>query len=141
MKKILVLLAAAMLVFACGGSSDKKGQTVEEKAAEYFNKMMKAREADDWDKMEAIGTESTEWYLSLSEDDRMKADKAYDEARNKYYSSDMGDGEYEYDEYDYDEYEYGDYDDYDYEDYDEYDYDDYDYDDYDDYDYDYDEEW
>ena len=138
MKKILVLLAAAMLIVACGGSG-KKAQTVEEKAADYTMKMLNAQtEAE----AEAIEEEAMAWFETLSEEDQIKAFKAIEKARDEFYSSDKGDGEYEYDEYDYDEYDYDDYEDYDYEDYDEYDYDDYDDYDYDDYDdYDYGEDW
>ena len=105
MKKILILLAATMLVFACGGNSGKKSekqtveettekQTVEETAVNYLKKLMKAQDADDFEVAQEIYAEMQEWYEGLSAADQKKADNAADK---------FVEGEYEEDEEYYEE--------------------------------------
>ena len=96
MKKILVLLAAAMLVFACGGSSDKKGktveenaQTVEEKAAEFATRICEAQLADDQDESLKIQDELESWMITLSETELANAEKAYFDTVDKWVSENI----------------------------------------------------
>ena len=104
MKKILILLAATMLLFACGGNSGKKSEkktvketveeTVEETAVNYLKKLMKAQDASDYQAAEKIFAEMQEWYEGLSAADQKKADNAADK---------FVEGEYEEDEEYYEE--------------------------------------
>ena len=89
MKKILVLLAAAMLVFACGGSSDKKGKTVEEKAAEFATRICEAQLAGDQDESLKIQDEMASWMLTLSETDIENAEKVYFDTVDKWVSENI----------------------------------------------------
>ena len=82
MKKILILLAATMLVFACGGS-DKK-ETVEQKAARYMKAYLEAEAAGDYEKAAEIKSEMKEWGSSLSEDELNKANAAADKAEEEW---------------------------------------------------------
>ena len=71
MKKILILLAATMLLFACGGNSGKKSEkktveeTVEETAVNYLKKLMKAQDAYDYQAAEKIFAEMQESAFSV----------------------------------------------------------------------------
>ena len=102
MKKILILLAATMLVFACGGNSGKKSekqtveettekQTVEETAVNYLKKLMQAQEAYDFQAEEKIYAEMQEWYEGLSAADKKKADNAADKFVEGEYAEDEED--------------------------------------------------
>ena len=63
-----------MLVFACGGS-DKK-ETVEQKAARYNERMLKALLNGDMDAVEEIQAEGDAWYNSLSDAEQEVVDEA-----------------------------------------------------------------
>ena len=109
MKKILILLAATMLLFACGGNSGKKSEnktvketveetveatvkeTVEETAVNYLKKLMKAQDADDFEVAQEIYAEMQEWYEGLSAADKKKADNAADKFVEGEYAEDEED--------------------------------------------------
>lgn len=78
MKKLFLILAATVVLFACGNGSKKKALTVEEQAVAYYEQMMNAD--GDWDKMEALMEEIGKWYDGLSEEDQEKADAAMEKA-------------------------------------------------------------
>ena len=78
MKKLFLILAATVVLFACGNGSKKKALTVEEQAVAYYEQMMNAD--GDWDKMEALMEEIEKWYDGLSEEDQEKADAAMEKA-------------------------------------------------------------
>ena len=78
MKKLFLILAATVVLFACGNGSKKKALTVEEQAVAYYEQMMNAD--GDWDKMEALMEEIGKWYDGLSEEDQEKADAAIEKA-------------------------------------------------------------
>jgi len=75
MKKIMIMIAAASLLVACGGNSEKKTEqkalTVEEQAVAYNEKYIAAVT-----EMERNLMEYEEWQQSLSEEDQMKAENA-----------------------------------------------------------------
>ena len=75
MKKIMILVAAAMFMVACGNSGEKQ-QTVEEKVCEYNEKILKALESGDEAALEKISEEGEAWMESLSEEDKEKAEAA-----------------------------------------------------------------
>ena len=76
MKKIMILVAAAMFMVACGNSGEKKQQTVEGKVVEYSEKMLKAMESGDEEAFEKISSEAGAWMESLSAEDQEKAEAA-----------------------------------------------------------------
>ena len=76
MKKIMILVAAAMFMVACGNSGEKKQQTVEEKVVEYNEKMLKVLESGDEAAFEKISSEGEAWMESLSAEDKEKAEAA-----------------------------------------------------------------
>lgn len=78
MKKLFLILAATVVLFACGNGSKKKALTVEEQAVAYYEQMMNAD--GDWDKMDALMEEIEKWYEGLSEEDQEKADAAMEKA-------------------------------------------------------------
>ncbi len=88
-----MILAAAALVMACGGNSDKKEDakkedakqteqtkelTVEEKAVDFNNRFLEAMEKGDEAAAEKIQAEGDAWFESLSEEDMQKAEAAQD---------------------------------------------------------------
>lgn len=75
MKKILSVLALAMLLVACGGEK-KKELTVEEQAKAYCEQAYEALQAGDMEKLMTIGEEVEKWYEGLSDEDKAKADAA-----------------------------------------------------------------
>lgn len=77
MKKLtLVLVAAVTLLFAgCAG--------VEDKSAGYAKDMIEAINEKDFDKADKVQKEYDEWYESLSEEDRAKAQAAMAEVAEK----------------------------------------------------------
>ena len=77
MKKILILLAAAMLVVACGNSGNKKS-TIEQTTEKYVKAQVEAYQAQDWDKLEEIQAEIQKWAETLTEEEREQVD-AYGE--------------------------------------------------------------
>lgn len=78
MKRLFLILAATLVLFACGNGSKKKALTVEEQAVAYYEQMMNAD--GDWDKMDALMEEIEKWYDSLSEEDQEKANAAMEKA-------------------------------------------------------------
>lgn len=81
MKKIIIAAIAFSMLVACGGNGNgnEKKVTVEDQAIEYSEKLLKAMEAGDFDKIEKLEAEMEKWYESLSEEDQEKADDAADE--------------------------------------------------------------
>ena len=94
MKKLFLILAATVVLFACGNGS-KKAMTVEEQAVAYYEQMMNAD--GDWDKMDALMEEIEKWYDGLSEEDQEKANAAMEKAMYADLEGDEED-EYEYEE-------------------------------------------
>jgi len=78
MKKLFLILAATVVLFACSNGSKKKALTVEEQAVAYYEQMMNAD--GDWDKMDALMEEIEKWYDGLSEEDQEKANAAMEKA-------------------------------------------------------------
>ena len=76
MKKILVLIAALSLLVACGGNSEKKAMTVEEKTVYYLDQLNEAEENGNMAAFEKYYVEMEEWYEGLSVEDQAKADAA-----------------------------------------------------------------
>ena len=84
MKKIMILVAAAMFMVACGGNGKQaeakktveEQQTVEEKVVEYNEKMLKVLESGDEAAFEKISLEGEAWMESLSAEDQEKAEAA-----------------------------------------------------------------
>lgn len=74
-----MILAAAMLVFACGGNSGKK-ETVEQKAARFATELCEAEAAGDYDEVQKIRKEMLKWAKGLSEEEVMEAEAAYMDA-------------------------------------------------------------
>lgn len=77
MKKIIIAAIAFTMLVACG--NNEKKLTVEDKAVEYNEKLLKAMENGDEIQMEKLQEEVKKWYESLSEKDQEKADKAGEE--------------------------------------------------------------
>lgn len=97
-----MILAAAMLVFACGGNSGKKGtaeqkEIVEQKAAKYATEIFEAELAGDYDKMDQLALELEKWAENLSEEEMAKAQAAFMTAVEKFEADHYGD---EYDDWD-----------------------------------------
>lgn len=100
MKKLFMILAASMLLFACGGNNKK----AEDPYTKHLDQALKALRAGDVEKADQIGEEYEEWVMSLDEAEMQKAfeaaekwvDKHGDEMEELYikYSSE-GDDEYE----------------------------------------------
>lgn len=80
MKKILAIMFAAALLVACGG---EKKQTVEELAKAKIEAVVLAAEAGDMEKVEKLMVEADEWYETLSEDDKAKADKVMEKYQDR----------------------------------------------------------
>lgn len=105
MKKLFLILAATVVLFACGNGSKKKALTVEEQAVAYYERMMNAD--GDWDKMDALMEEIEKWYEGLSEEDQEKADAAMEKAMYADFEGEEDDwySDEEEDEYEYEEVE------------------------------------
>lgn len=102
MKKILLFVAAAVLIVACGGSS------VEDKVVDYLQKIENASDVRDLKTAKKLYEEMSNWLQGLSIEDQQKAQKAAMEyMASKGYDYDF-DYDSDYDSYtDYDEdYEY-----------------------------------
>ena len=99
MKKFFVLMMVAAMSIACGGNNAEKKEgevklTVEQQVKDYLKQQEalakqaeKAWEADDEKKLmelekkaDKLMDEMEEWYESLSEEDKVKAEKAMAEA-------------------------------------------------------------
>lgn len=97
MKKLFLILAASVVLFACGGNSNKGGNsgtmTVEEKAKAYVQKMENA--SSETEAMNIMKNEMLPWYESLSVADQAKVDAVME--------GDYSDSDYYYDEECYDE--------------------------------------
>ena len=74
MKKILAIMFAAALLVACGGEK-KKELTVEEQAKAKVESVISAYEAGDEEKTYELLEAADEWYESLNEADKKKADE------------------------------------------------------------------
>ena len=73
MKRLFLILAATVVLFACGNGS-KKAMTVEEQAVAYYEQMMAAQ--GDWEKTESLMDEMEKWFDGLSKADQKKANDA-----------------------------------------------------------------
>lgn len=71
MKKIIIAAIAFTMLVACGGTN------VEDQAVEYNEKILKAVEAGDYEKVGELEAEMDKWYESLSEADQKKAAEAW----------------------------------------------------------------
>ncbi len=78
MKKILSILAMALLVVACG-SEEKKPLTVEEQAKAYAQRIYDLGSNNQTAEMNELVAEWSKWYSELSPEDKVKAAKATDE--------------------------------------------------------------
>jgi len=97
MKKIIIAAIAFTMLVACGGNGNEKQSNVEDKTAEcqekqlsvedqaveYYENLLKAVEAGDYEKAEELEAEMDKWYDSLSEDDLMKAAEAVEKWEEK----------------------------------------------------------
>lgn len=92
MKKIILLLSAAVFMIACGGRS------VEEKTIDYLNQIEAASNDYDYDAVEDITEEMFEWMAGLSEDEQLKVEKAMTEYHgfNEYATGEDGTDERDY---------------------------------------------
>ena len=127
MKKLFVILAASVVLFACGGNGNNnsnnaekgentektkkaKKQTVEEKAVSYAEQFIEALNAGDMAKAEKIMADMEAWGETLTPAEQMRADE---DGYEEYGDEDYGDyGDYDEEDYgDYDEEDYGDYED------------------------------
>lgn len=70
MKKVISLFVVGLFLMTAVSCS-----SVESKAESYINKIEKAREADDYQKVLEISAEMDKWYENLSEADKKKAEK------------------------------------------------------------------
>lgn len=78
MKKIMILLAAAVMMMACAGNE------VEKKAEQYVQQLLEALVNEDFATVMAVSVEVEEWQKTLSEEDQVKADEAGKAAAEKW---------------------------------------------------------
>lgn len=72
MKKLFAILAAALLVVACGGEQ-KKPATLEDQIVSHLDKIENALKSGDFDKVMAAAEAFDEWGTSLGEEQLMEA--------------------------------------------------------------------
>ena len=100
MKKLFAILAAALLVVACGGGNTKEEpKSIEDQALEHVAKIEKATKNGDYEELQAAQVAFEEWFKSLNDEQQNEAALALVEWME---SNNYG---YGYDE-DYEDYEW-----------------------------------
>lgn len=100
MKKLFLILAASMLLFACGGNNKK----AEDPYTKHLDQVLKALKAGDVEKADQIGEEYEEWVMSLDEAEMQKAIEAAQKWMEKH-GEEMEDLYVKYSSEEYDDYE------------------------------------
>ena len=81
MKKILSILAVAVLVVACGAKTDSK--SIEDTFVDYLVQINDAVASGDIVRAESLIAETEEWYGSLSAKEQQEAEQALDKNIDK----------------------------------------------------------
>lgn len=77
MKKLFAILAAALLVVACGGGNTKEEpKSIEDQLLEHKAKIEKAYENGDYEETQAAVEAFQKWYESLNEEEAQEAQEA-----------------------------------------------------------------
>ena len=77
MKKLFAILAAALLVVACGGGNTKEEpKSIEDQLLEHKAKIEKAYENGDYEEVQAAVEAFQKWYESLNEEEAQEAHEA-----------------------------------------------------------------
>ena len=76
MKKLFAILAAALLVVACGGNTKEEPKSIEDQLLEHKAKIEKAYENGDYEEVQAAVEAFQKWYESLNEEEAQEAQEA-----------------------------------------------------------------